>query len=250
MNESAQFRVQVAPTVRDRFKLACLAAGVTMSDQMSHLISDWLDPPEQTGDDQAPATDESEAESESDTTSGRDELADWLEQQAAQLLAVMHSMVTGEQLAAWEGRAADQSRQRNDIFLAAVKTIRDQIGKEVADGQARLCRAIETKRRDWRWLSGAALTGFAITVAMLWLVSGTGLGRSIAVGMTGTSNGWQAARLLAGNGTPLDGPLMSETSGLMGNAAFKEKYARCISRAKTVPRPFKCTLPFPLLKAR
>ncbi len=102
--------------------------------------------------------------------------------------------------------------------------------------------------RDRYWLGGAALAGMAALGLMLELVSGTGIGRSVAVKLAGAENRWEAALLLAGDGSPLHAQLMSETRTLLKVPSFLEPYDACVERAKRAKASFNCKLKMPPLR--
>jgi hypothetical protein len=251
MDEPAQFRVLVAPTVRDRFKVACLTNGVTMSDQAAHLINGWLTASELERLGQHAPTDEpqnatnndvGEATPENDADILRTEIATMISDQSSRIVKVLGLLPTRDEMDAHDARQEQQDRQRHDSFKKAVGTITETVSQEIANSQEQFFSAIETRRRDWYWLGGAATLGFLIACALLWLVAGAAPGRSLAVRMTGAETSWQAARLLAGSGSLFHSELMAETKAMLDDPNFREQYGHCIDRAKASTRSVRCVL--------
>ena len=97
-------------------------------------------------------------------------------------------------------------------------------------------------------LGGAALAGMTALSLLLVLASGTGIGRSLAVSLTGAETKWDAALLLAGDGSMLHSRMMSETRTLLNVPLFSEPYVACVERAKRAKAPFNCKLEMPPLQ--
>jgi hypothetical protein len=244
MNEPAQFRVQVAPDVREKFKIACLTSGVTMSDQVGDLINGWLsDPGAERNGQHVPVAEiaqvnDADEKSREGNAELFDRIGDMLVTQSTHIGIALRSLATREQVEA----SGQINGQRHDKLVKAIGTISDRVIADVATSQERLFAAIETRRSDWRWMGGAAAFGMFVLCTLLWAVAGHFPGRWLAVRMAGADTQWQAAQLLAGNGSLFHSELMAETKAMLDDPDFRGRYGQCIDRAKASTRPVRCVL--------
>ena len=244
MNEPAQLRVQVAQDVREKFKIACLTNGVTMSDQVVDMINDWLsDPDAERNDQHVPETEIAEVSVADDKTKeGNAELLErickMLVTQSTHIGIALRSLSTHEQVEA----SGQINGQRHEKLVKAIGTISDSVTAYNATSQERLFAAIETRRSNWRWMGGAAGLGIFVLCALQWAVAGHFPGRWLAVRMAGADTQWQAAQLLAGNGSLFHSELMAETKAMLDDPDFRSRYGQCIDRAKASTRPVRCVL--------
>jgi hypothetical protein len=244
MNEPAQFRVQVAPGIRDKFKFACLTSGVTMSDQVADLINGWLSDTnlernrQRLPDAEIVQVCDVDQKPRDANVELLDGICAMLVSQSSQIGVALKSLATREQVEA----SAQINGQRHDKLVKAIGTISDTAIKDVATSQERLFAAIETRRSDWRWMGGAAALGICVLCALLWLVAGHAPGRWLAVRMSGADTEWQAAQLLAGNGSLFHSELMAETKAMLDDPDFRGRYGQCIDRAKASTHSIRCVL--------
>ncbi|NJS14194.1 MAG: hypothetical protein HC788_05700 [Sphingopyxis sp.] len=112
---------------------------------------------------------------------------------------------------------------------------------------ARWQRILDVRRSDRYWLGGTAVATLLAMAVIFALVSGTGLGRRVAVWQAGADTEWQAAQLLASSGSYLHGQLMAETKALLDKPEFLSPYAKCVERAKAAKSSVRCNLVMPAL---
>lgn len=251
MTEPAQVRLKIDPDLHTEFKAQCARTGVSMADQTARMIADFLDtnriPDEQP---KSVAVDAGDNPEESARLSHPVEHS--VEQALADhrdiLLGAMDQLATGKNinwLLAHIEEAADRRQGRTENSVAAL----GNKVTETVEASHRHWQEIAAKnRRDRYWLGGAALAGMAAFGLMLVLVSGTGIGRSLAVSLTGAETRWHAALLLAGDGSPLHSRMMSETRALLNDPLFAEPYVACVERAMRAKVPFNCKLRMPPLR--
>ena len=111
--------------------------------------------------------------------------------------------------------------------------------------------ALAARRNDVIWLRRSALAGGAAMAALVallsWAVSGTSLGRSLAVSLCGAGSEWQAAMIFATDDHPLRARLITETRTLLQYEIFAAPYAECLDRAKRSNRVVNCRLTVPAI---
>ena len=250
MTEPAQVRLKIDPELHTEFKAQCARTGVSMADQTARMIADFLDtnriPDEQR---KSVAVDAKDNPEDCARLSHPAEHA--VEQALTDhrdiLLGAMDQLATGKNinwLLAHIDEAADRRQGRTE---SSVTNLGDKVTEAVEASHRRWQQIAAKNRRDRYWLGGAALAGMAALGLMLVLVSGTGIGRSLAVSLAGAETRWDAALLLAGDGSPLHARMMSETRTLLNAPLFSEPYVACVERAKRAKAPFNCTLKMPLL---
>jgi hypothetical protein len=165
----------------------------------------------------------------------------------AKLLRSIPKPQTAEQIAAANQTAAAQDQQRILSVLARAEALNTQIVEVVERGHDKMLAEVETKRTLLQMLGAGVLGGILLSGMMLWLIAGNSPARSLAVWLTGEDSAWQAAKVIAGDGSLLHGAYMSETHTLLKNPEFRQSYVRCAERAKTSKTSFNCTVRFPLL---
>lgn len=250
MTELASFRVQTDPVLRERFKLACATAGVTMTAQTIKLITAWLLPP--ASDAQPPDVCPSNPRvaptgEEPPVALTREFLGEVLKAYSNNIAAVLQTLATHGQLAELQSFVQQQHGQRHDQDAKQISAIREVSRHEIAVGRDRFIDAIEVRWRFWRCMGYSVVGGLVGAFALLWAISGTRPAISIASWLTGGGTTWEAATLIAGKGSRLQGPLMEETSALMNTPAFRDQYAGCIGRAFRAHAPFRCRLDMPTM---
>lgn len=256
MTETVQFRIQLPAALRDRFKTLCLRSNVTMTDRVVQMINREVmgqAPPSPStpsrimslNDDRliARVVDASDklggAAFELSTTLHRS-----FDEFSAKMLRMIPKPITAGHLAEQNERFAEQDQHRLDVVLDKVEQLRDRITATVERGQSDMLAANAAKVRLRHAFGTGAALGVAASAMLLWAISGTSPARSLAVSLIGGDSDWQAAKLIAGDGSRLRVDLMSETVALLRDPDFAKSYAQCISRAKAAKHNFKCTVRF------
>ena len=251
MTEPAQVRLKIDPELHTEFKAQCARTGVSMADQTARMIADFLDtnriPDEQR---KSVAVDAKDNPEDCARLSHPAEHA--VEQALTDhrdiLLGAMDQLATGKNinwLLAHIDEAADRRQGRVEN---AIGNLGNKVTETVEASHRRWQQIVAKNLRDRYWLGGAALAGMVALGLLLVLVSGTGFGRSLAVKLAGAETRWDAAQLLAGDGSPLHAQLMSETRTLLKVPSFLEPYDACVERAKRAKAPFNCKLKMPPLR--
>jgi hypothetical protein len=258
VSETAQFRIQLPLSLRDRFKTICMRSNVTMTDKVVSLIEREVDGPASVS--QVPAkiatlnddkliarvvdaSDKLGSAAAALNTSLYSALDDF----GAKLLSSIPKPQTPEQRARNRMHAVEQDQQRLDAVLGKAEHLNNRIVEAIEHGQRRMVEAMEVRHNLKQVFGVGVVCGLALAVLLLWAISGTSPARSIAVSLTGTDSSWQAAKLIAGEGSKLHAEYMSETHSLLRNAEFRQSYTRCVQRAKASKTSFNCTVRFPLL---
>ena len=252
MTEPAQVRLKIDPELHTEFKAQCARTGISMADQTARMIALFLDT--NRSPDEQPKAVAGDAESNPE---GRDLSSQPIEHSVEQaladhcdvLLGAIDQLATGKNinwLLAHIDEAADRRQGRTE---SSVTNLGNKVTETVEASHRRWQQIVAQNRRDRYWLGGAALAGMAALGFMLVLVSGTGIGRSLAVSLTGGETRWDAALLLAGDGSPLHSRMMSETRALLKVPLFSEPYVACVERAMRARAPFNCKLKMPPLRA-
>ena len=256
MTETVQFRIQLPLPLRDRFKTLCLRGNVTMTEKVVQMIDREVmgqaspSPSASSkittlNDDRliARVVDASDrlggAAHELSTTLHRS-----LDDFSTKLLRMIPKPITAGHLAEQNERFAKQDQQRLSTLLEKVEQLGARITSTVERGQALMLEANATKYRLRQAAGTGVGLGFVTAALLLWAISGTSFARSLAIALTGGDSDWQAATLIAGNGSPLRMELMSETVALLRDRDFAKSYRVCIDRAKAAKHNFKCTVGF------
>jgi hypothetical protein len=174
----------------------------------------------------------------SDTTT----LADLLDDKLAPISDALLEVATPGNISWLFDKLGKDTDRRNDALAKSIDTIATKVAAEIESSHVRWQSLLTERRRDRYWLGSAALAGMAALGLILGMLSGTGIGRSLAVKLAGAENRWDAALSLAGDGSPLHALMMTETRTLLKTPEFREPYARCIDRAKLAKAPFNCTV--------
>ena len=252
MTEPAQVRLKIDPELHTEFKAQCARTGVSMADQTARMIADFLDtnriPDEQ------PKAVAGDAEDNSEDCArlsypGEHSVEQALADHRDILLGAMDQLATGKNinwLLAHIDEAADRRQRRTE---SSITNLGNKLTETIEASHRRWQQIVTQNRRDRYWLGGAALAGMAALGLMLVLVSGTGIGRSLAVSLTGSETRWDAALSLAGDGNQLHARMMSETRALLNDPLFTEPYVNCVERAKRAKAPFNCKLKMSPLRA-
>ena len=255
MTEPAQVRLKIDPELHNEFKAACVRSGVSMADQAARMITQFVTGPGGENDDVADPNGGGIGPGGDGVTDERNAAAASIETLIdARLQPVLETLekaaTRGHINWLYEQQGKDTDR-RNDALAKSITGIGDKVAAEIASSHARWQSKLIVRRRDRTWLGCSAVAGMAALTLLLMLVSGTGIGRTLAVKLAGGETRWHAALLLAGNGSMLAGDMIAETDALLADPTFRELYVACVERAKRAKSPFKCTLPMsPLRRAR
>jgi hypothetical protein len=228
MSDQAFIRVAVPADLRERYKAACLEHGMSMGDQAALLFRAFVEGQSFSG--QGLSNGFTSAadgfdEAGSEALPLIDEIHAALDEHTRKLLgAIQPSAARFNELERLVRHGSESTEKR---IGQASESWRQSVDHNNASWRAQLAK----ERSDWRWLGGAAGAGMLAVGLLLWAVTGSGLGRSIATKMAGGESRWHAALLLAGDGSKLHGALMSETSALLKDEQFSEAYGRCIARS-------------------
>ena len=251
VTEPAQVRLKIDPELHTEFKAQCARTGVSMADQTARMIAQFLDTnripdvqPKAVAGDAEDIPEDCARLSHAVVHSVEQVLADHRDI----LLGAMDQLATGKNinwLLAHIDEAADRRQSKAE---SSITSLGNQVTETIEASHRRWQQIVDRNRRDRYWLGGAALAGMAALGLLLILVSGTGIGRSVAVKLAGAESRWDAALLLAGDGSPLHAELMSETRTLLKIPSFLEPYDACVERAKRAKAPFKCSLKMPPLR--
>jgi hypothetical protein len=259
MTDTAQFRIQLPVVLRDRFKAICTRGNVTMTDKVVTLIEREVE-----GLGKLPSPTPSKITSLNDdrliarVVDAADRLGTTAESLGsgigktldgfqARLLATLPKPLTTAQIIAVHETAAAGQSKLNDAMLAKVERFHDQILLRLGVNQSEVIGALAVRWKLWQAAGVGTTIGMALSVMLLWSISGTSPARSLAIRLTGEDSAWRAAQAIAGDGSLLHGAYMSETHTLLKNAEFRHSYTRCAERAKASKTSFNCTVRFPLL---
>jgi hypothetical protein len=260
VTETVQFRIQLPVSLRDRFKTICARSNATMTDKVVGLIEREVDGVGKLQTSAAPKI----ASLNDDRLIARVvEAADRLGTTAAslgnglgktldgfqeRLLQAIPKPLTQSQITEFHKAAAAVQTKQNDATLAKVEKFHEQMLLRLDLNHSAVTGALAAKWTLWQAVGVGTAIGVGLAAALLWAISGTSPARSLAVSLTGKDSKWLAAQAIAGDGSPLHGAYMSETSALLKTPEFRESYARCVERAKTRKTSFNCTVRFPLLQ--
>lgn len=245
MSEQAFIRVAVPADLRERYKAACLELGMSMGDQAALLFRSWVEGHEAGG--LGGSLDFAgrplgAEEPEPHALPLIDEIHIAFEAQTRKLMgAVQPSAARFTELERLVRHGSESTEKR---ISQVGENWRQSVDHNNASWRAQLAK----ERDDWRWLGGAGGAGMLAAGLLLWAISGTGMGRSMATGLAGGDNRWHAALLLAGDGSELHTNLMSATAAMLKDEQFRDAYGRCIGRTyKTGGKPIACRLSMPPL---
>ena len=248
MTEPAQVRFKIDPELHTEFKAQCMRSGVSMADQTARMISQFVDGNTTGNTDSGGSGGEAESppleEVPPEQLPGSDALEGMLRGKLESIIEVLGQAATRGNIN-WLYEIA---REQQNALSRTIASIETKVADSVENSHRRWQSLIARNRRDRYWLGGAALSGMIALSLLLMLASGTRIGRSLAVKLTGAETRWDAALALAGNGSPLHARMMSETRTLLNDPSFREPYAACVERAKRAKAPFNCTLKMPLLR--
>lgn len=243
MTEPAQIRLTIDPDLRNEFKAACVLSGISMADQTAQLIARFVGD-EMIDDDSFAEPDVDEPADDDPVVQPADisSLAALLEDKLAPIAGALAETATPSNISWLYDKLGKDTDRRNDALAKSIETIGTKVAAEIESSHVRWQSLITERRRDRYWLGSAVLAGMSALGLILALLSGTGIGRSLAVKLAGADNRWDAALSLAGDGSPLHALMMTETRTLLKTPEFREPYARCIDRAKLAKAPFNCTV--------
>ena len=248
MTEPAQVRFKIDPELHTEFKAQCMRSGVSMADQTARMISQFIDGTKTGNMDSGSSGGEAESPPLEEVSPEQLPGSDALE---AMLHGKLEPIIDALGQAATRGNINwlyEIAREHHDALSRTVASIETRVADSVENSHRRWQSLIAWNRRDRYWLGGAALAGMAALSLLLVLASGTRIGHSLAVSLTGADTRWDAALLLAGDGSPLHAELMSETRTLLKIPSFLEPYDACVERAKRAKATFNCTLKMPMLR--
>lgn len=256
MNDTAQFRIQLPLGLRDRFKTLCLRSNVTMTDRVVSLIEREVSGPATTpspppqkiatlNDDRLIGRVINACDRLGDTAAALGQNLDHsLDAFGTKLLRAIPKPPSADQIASARQSAIQEDQQRLDQMLGKAEKLKAEVINIVAQGQGEMLTAIETKRTLWQALGFGAVVGVILTCMLLWLIAGTSPARSLAITLTDAKSDWQAAKIIAGDGSPLRAAMMQETSALLRDPDFAKSYSVCVTRAKAAKQNFRCTVRF------
>lgn len=250
MTEPAQIRLNIDPALRDNFKAACQRSGLSMAEQTARMIGQFVGGIAPAGEEitaDLPPAEGQPGEPEPPPPSLEVWLEDILDDHRDMQLAAMKNLATGDNLIWLLDRINADADKRHEGFAKTVQAISGTLSESIESSHKRWQGLIAVRLRDRFWLGGAALAGMAVLGLLLALVSGTGLGRKLAVALTGGDNKWQAALLLVGDGSWLNSQLIVDTRSLLASPDFRLNYATCIERAARANRAITCKLVMPAL---
>ena len=251
MTEPAQVRLKIDPELHTEFKAQCARTGISMADQTARMIAQFLDT-NRSVDGQPKSVVADVADNHEDCARLTHPVEHSVEQLLADhrdiLLGAMDQLATGKNINWLLAHIDEAADVRQDRVENSVVNLGNKVTETSEASHRRWQRIVAKNRRDRYWLGGAALAGMTALSLLLVLASGTGIGRSVAVSLTGADTRWDAALLLAGDGSPLHSRMMSETRTLLNVPLFSEPYVACVERAKRAKAPFNCTLKMPPLR--
>lgn len=251
MSEATHLRLPIDSEVRQEFKAACMLAGTTMTEQMARMVTQFVsgnDPENEKGAPAGDARDASPTIVVSEVPVARtDPLAAMLDEKLGPINLAVASVATRENLDWLLGQLVKESQVRNDAIAQALAQTVKIVNERVEASHLRWQQVIAQNRRDRYWLGGAVLAGMTALGLLLALASGTSVGRSLAVKLTGGESRWHAALLLAGDGSMLQSDMIAETHAMLANQAFRDRYVQCVGLAMVAKSAVKCTLSMPPL---
>lgn len=245
MTEPAQLRLNIDPDLRNEFKAACMRSGTCMADQTARMIAQFVG-----GSESGNASDANPADAavsalpvvvSSNHAPEANSLADLFAPEPEALAAI----ATQDDISWLYDQQGKDASRRVDLLAKSLNTISDKVADQVARSHGHWQSALIERRRDRYWLGSAALAGMTALSLLLALVSGTGIGRHLAVRLAGGGSPWQAALQLAGDGSPLHARLMMETKTMLDWQVFRDRYTDCVNRAYRVKFPTNCKLVMP-----
>jgi len=140
---------------------------------------------------------------------------------------------------------------RFEAANAAGLTAVDAVARTVNARADKLELLIQSIGRDRVSRRASFVRGMAALLALFMLVGftfrGTPPARWLAVRLVGETSASMAAYTLAGDGRTR-GLLMAETSGLLHDRRFRERYEACVDYAKQAKTNFPCRITFPVLR--
>lgn len=255
MTEPAQLRLNIDPVLREDFKSKCQSLGTSMAEQTTRMIAAYLDrsgPAKEGGAAPALVGNGPEAnDTASVQTEPQDPLSTLLDGKLEPVLEALGACATQAEIEWLNTNLIEEVRTRHDELARSITAVDNRVASRVETSHKSWQEVITANRRDWYWLGGAALAGMVTLAMLLTLISGTVAGRKVAIKLAGGDNRWEAALLLAGQGSALHGQLMNETRALLDDPAYRAKYADCIDRALRAKRDVVCKLVMsPLTKRR
>jgi hypothetical protein len=252
MTEPAQVRFKIDPELHTEFKAQCMRSGVSMADQTARMISQFVDSTKTENTDSNGSGDCVESllpeEVAPEQLLGTNALEAMLQGKLEPIIDALGKAATRSNIAWLNENQSMVARDHHDALTRTVASIETRVADSVENSHRRWQSVHAKNRRDRYWLGGAALAGMAALSLLLMLASGTRIGRSLAVSLTGADTRWDAALSLAGNGSPLHARMMSETRTLLNDPSFREAYVACVERAKRAKAPLSCALKLPPLR--
>jgi hypothetical protein len=255
MSELVTMRVTLDPVLKEQLKLRAIERGMTHAELLPKLLAQGL----QAEPDKADTATNVEASMSSLVpTEPASEIGDApppepsVQETITQLFAEHEARLSKVLvLIAEDGERIEQlCNQHQGQIEKAVQTIGKHAEQAIENSNTEWRGVMHVRRQNRYWLGGTAAATLVVTWIVLALISGTSLGRKIAVWQAGAESEWQAAQSLASHGSYLHGELMAETKAFLDNPEFRSPYAKCIDRAKAAKSAVRCSLVFPALSAK
>lgn len=255
MPELVTMRITLDPVLKEQLKVRAIERGMTHAELLPKLLSQGLRS-ESDKADAAPITATSKTGQVPEEPAAKIKEAPppgpSVQETVKRLLADHGARVTNAfvEIAAREERIWQLCNQHQGRFDQAVESIGKRAEEAVERSNVQWRGMMRIRGQDRYWLGATAVATFIAIWILLALISGTSLGRRVAVWQTGADSEWQAARSLASHGNYLHSELMGETAAFLDNSEFRSSYAKCVGRAKAAKSSVRCTLLFPAITVR
>ena len=253
MPELVTMRITVDPVLKEQLKVRAIERGMTQAELLPKLLAQGLrsEPNEA---DAVPTTMKSGQVPEEPAAKNKDAPPPGpsVQETVTRLLADHSARVASAlgEIAAREERIEQLCSQQQGRFDQAVESIGKRAQQAVERSNAQWRGVMCARVQNRYWLGATVLATLIAIWILLALISGTSLGRRLAVWQAGADNEWQAARSLASHGSYLHSELMGETAAFLDNPEFRSSYAKCVGRTKVAKSSVRCTLLFPAITVR
>ena len=255
MSDLVTVRITVDPVLKEQLKLTAIERGMTQGELLPKLLAQGLQSEPNKAVPAPTAVNSANGavpmamvtrieEVHLPELSVQEAVTQHLTEQFSKLSKVLVLLVAG-------GDKIEQlCNQHQRRFESAVDTIAKRAEQAVENSNMEWQGVMRVRRQNRYWLGGTAAATLFVTWIVLALISGTSLGRSLAVWQAGADTEWHAAQLLAGEGSNLHSEMMAETKAFLDDPEFRSAYAKCVDRAKSAKEAVRCTLVFPGLSIR
>ena len=251
MSELVTMRVTVDPVLKEQLKLRAIERGMTHAELLPKLLEQGLQSEPGQSESATPMCGKVPKEpvakikeAPPPEPSVQETVTELLSDHGARVLKAF------DLIAAREQRIEQLCNGQQGRFDRAVEAIGQRAEAAVKKSNREWQGVLRVGRQNRYWLGGAAAATFVVAWILLALISGTALGRKIAVWQAGADTEWQAAQSLVSHGSYLHGEMTAETKALLDNPLFRSPYSKCVDRAKAAKSFVRCTLVFPALSAR